>query len=137
MCFRLILWRVVFLVYAVVNTSYGKDARRVSSHPGTPSRAYFSLDDYFALELASPERHEYWYGAILCMSGGTDEHGVITSNIHGELFSRLKGTNCWARTENTAVKNPLPPRLDWPLFVYPDASVVCEPRRRFQNRRHR
>lgn len=101
----------------------------MSTRFGSSAGNYFSLEEYFKLELESPIRHEYWYGEIVCMSGGTDEHGAISSNIHGELYARLKGSNCQARTENTAVKNPLPPRLDWPLLVYPDASVVCEPRR--------
>ncbi len=90
---------------------------------------FYSLDEYFAVELNSTLRHEYWDGQIVCMSGGTNEHGRIVANVHGELYAQLKNGSCQARTENTAVKNPLVPRPDWPPYVYPDASVICGPER--------
>jgi Uma2 family endonuclease len=89
---------------------------------------FYSLEEYFALELASDKPHEYWFGQILCMAGGSDAHARISSRLHGECYGQLKGTNCEARTENAAVRNPLiRPRNDWPPFLYPDASIVCGP----------
>jgi len=46
---------------------------------------FYSLDEYFAIEHAGDARYEYWDGEIICMSGGTREHGRIGSNVHFQL----------------------------------------------------
>ena len=80
----------------------------------------FTLEEYFALEQASEKRFEYWDGEIVCMSGGTKQHSIITSNAHREISNKLKGTKCRAFTEGTPILTPsLPP------FRYADVSVVC------------
>ena len=85
-----------------------------------PHRPYYTLEEYFLLEKGSERRFEYWEGEIVCMSGGTKQHAIITSNIHGELSARLKGSKCRAFTDGTPVTTPaLPP------YRYPDVSVVC------------
>ncbi len=87
---------------------------------------FYSIEEFFALELASDKRHEYWNGQILCMAGGSDAHARIAARVHGECYAQLRGTDCESRTENAAIRNSLiRPRRDWPPYVYPDASVVC------------
>lgn len=85
----------------------------------------YTLEEYLALESASDRRHEFWYGEIFAMSGGSKEHARIATNVVGECYRQLLDTPCRPITENGAVKNTLAPRPDWPSFVYPDASVVC------------
>ena len=81
---------------------------------------YYTLDEYFALEKVGDARYEYWNGDIVCMSGGSPEHGQIASNIHGELHGQLKGSRCRAFTSEIAISTPtLPP------YCYPDVSVAC------------
>jgi Uma2 family endonuclease len=83
-------------------------------------RHYYSLEEYFALEKVGEARYEYWDGEIICMSGGTKQHAIITSNIHGELSAKLRGSKCRAFTEGMPILTPsLPP------YRYPDVSVVC------------
>lgn len=83
-------------------------------------RHYYTLEEYFALEKVGNARYEYWDGDIVCMSGGTRQHAIITSNIHRDLSGMLKGSKCRAFTEGTPIKTPsLPP------YRYPDVSVVC------------
>ena len=48
---------------------------------------FYSLDEYFAIEHAGDARYEYWDGEIICMSGGTREHGRIGSNVPFSLDS--------------------------------------------------
>jgi Uma2 family endonuclease len=80
---------------------------------------YFSLDEYFALEQASDARWEYWDGELVCMSGGSKEHSIISSNVLYQLQRQL-GDDCRAFTANLPVKTPtLPP------YRYPDATVAC------------
>lgn len=83
-------------------------------------RHYYSLEEYFALEKAGEARYEYWDGDIVCMSGGTPKHYVLSSNIHLKIGSQLEGKKCQAFTEGIPIKTPkLPP------YRYADMSVVC------------
>lgn len=85
-----------------------------------PRYHYYSLDEYFALEEASDARFEYVDGDVHCMSGGTQQHGVISGNVHFLLASCVRGGVCRAFTADTAIWTPaLPP------YRYPDASVAC------------
>lgn len=81
---------------------------------------YYTLEEYFVVERVGETRFEYWDGEIVCMNGGSLEHGDISSNIHLLLGNHLKGKTCRAYTEGQAIKVPqlLP-------YRYPDASVVC------------
>ena len=83
-------------------------------------RHYYTLEEYFALEKAGEARYEYWDGDIVCMSGGTPKHYILTSNIHLKIGQQLEGKKCQAYTEGIPIKTPkLPP------YRYADASVVC------------
>lgn len=80
---------------------------------------YFSLDEYFALEQASDARWEYWDGEIVCMSGGSKEHAIISGNVFFRLRQQVSD-ECRAFTAELPVKTPtLPP------YRYPDATVAC------------
>jgi Uma2 family endonuclease len=86
------------------------------AHP----RRHFTLDEYFAIERVGDARYEYWDGDIICMSGGTPQHGRLTSSIFRLLSAHLGDGPCDAFTSDQAVSVPkLPP------YRYPDASVVC------------
>ncbi|MGH9825264.1 MAG: Uma2 family endonuclease, partial [Blastocatellia bacterium] len=92
----------------------------MAPNPNEPSRHFYSLDEYFALERAVDARYEYWDGDIFCMSGGSKAHGRIASNVHYRLRTKLEGGPCVAYTGDTAVKTPslLP-------YRYPDVTVGC------------
>ena len=92
----------------------------MATNPIDVPRHYYSLDEYFALERESDARFEYWDGDVVCMSGGSRAHGMISSNVHFALSSALRGGRCRAFTGDMAIWTPaLPP------YRYPDASVVC------------
>jgi Uma2 family endonuclease len=80
----------------------------------------FTLDEYFALERASERRFEYRDGEIVCMSGGSREHGRIASNVHARLAALVRGGDCRVYTADVAVFVP-----SAPPYRYPNASVVC------------
>ena len=83
-------------------------------------RHYYTLEEYFALEKAGEARYEYWDGDIVCMSGGTPKHYILSSNIHLKIGRQLEGKKCQAFTEGIPIKTPkLPP------YRYADMSVVC------------
>ncbi|MEW6737932.1 MAG: Uma2 family endonuclease [Acidobacteriota bacterium] len=80
----------------------------------------YTLEEYFALEKTGDARYEYWNGEIVCMSGGSEDHGQICGNIYYYLRAGLSGRECRVFTGDIAIKTPvLPP------YRYPDVSVVC------------
>lgn len=84
-----------------------------------PQRRY-TLEEYFELDKNSEERYEYCSGEVICMSGGSIEHSVITVNIAGTLRERLKGRPCRVLSSDVRLKVP----KAFP-YRYPDVVVVC------------
>ncbi|MBX3279033.1 MAG: Uma2 family endonuclease [Acidobacteria bacterium] len=86
-----------------------------------PPRHRYTLEEYFALERVGEARYEYWDGEIVCMSGGSRRHYLISDNLHAVLSDLLKGRDCRAFTGSLPIKTPsLPP------YRYPDAGAVCD-----------
>ena len=79
-----------------------------------------SVEEYFALEDASPDRHEYYRGRILAMAGGTYDHGAIGANVIGELRLALKGKACQVVTSDVRLAASTGTH-----YTYTDAMVVC------------
>lgn len=80
----------------------------------------FTVAEYLEMELHAAERHEYHYGEILAMSGGSDTHSFIIANVIREFGNKLKGMPCSVAEGNLRVRNRREAR-----YVYPDASVIC------------
>jgi Uma2 family endonuclease len=91
-----------------------------ATNPKDVPRHYYSLNEYFALEQAGDARFEYWDGDIICMSGGSRAHYLISSNVLFALATGVRGGRCRAFTGDAAIRTPaLPP------YRYPNASVAC------------
>src|SRR5262245_23492656 len=88
-----------------------------------PQQHHWTIEEYYALERGSDRRYEYWEGEIVCMSGGSREHGILSANLHGLLYNVIRNNGCRTFTEGQAVKAPLPA----PGYVYPDVSASCGP----------
>jgi Uma2 family endonuclease len=86
-----------------------------------PEKRY-TVQEYLALEEAATQKHEYDNGEILAMSGGSYQHSQITTNLIGELRSRLRGKPCQQLESNMRVR-----ARERGKYVYPDVSVVCGP----------
>jgi Uma2 family endonuclease len=91
-----------------------------ATNPKDAPRHYYSLEEYFALEQASDARFEYWEGEIICMSGGSRAHYLISGNAHIALGVALRGGRRRAFTGDAAIWTPT-----MPPYRYPDASAVC------------
>lgn len=79
-----------------------------------------TAEEYLAREAASAERHEYYNGALLAMTGGSRRHNQIAGNAYLHLRQHLRGKPCqvgmadlklWVAKANT--------------YFYPDVLVVC------------
>jgi Uma2 family endonuclease len=84
-----------------------------------PQRRY-TLEEYFALELASEEKYEYFDGEIFNMSGASLDHEQIVANIIFALRERLRGRPCRVLPSNTRVIVP-----SQPPYRYPDLTALC------------
>lgn len=89
-----------------------------------PAIAYgkqkLTIEEYLLFEKASNQKHEYYKGEIFAMSGASNRHNWIFTNLFGSLVNKLKGSPC----------KPFGPDmrmhiLQNTLFTYPDISIYC------------
>lgn len=78
-----------------------------------------SVTEYLELDRASEIRHEYYFGEVIAMSGGTHNHSLISSNILREAGNSLKGSPCYALNPDMRTKTATG------VYAYPDVTVVC------------
>jgi Uma2 family endonuclease len=79
-----------------------------------------SEEEFFRLLERSAHKYEYWDGFAVAMAGAQPEHVRIETNLIGELFGRLRGTDCLPLVSNQAVR-----LAGASGYVFPDATVVC------------
>ena len=91
------------------------------SMPAVAARTLtFAPDEYVAWEAGQLERHEYHFGEVFPMPGGTFEHARLIMALGAALVSALRGSDCLVLSE--AMRVEVLPDLQ---FVYPDVTVVC------------
>lgn len=82
-------------------------------------------EEYFIWEEQQLLRHEYLSGRVYAMSGGTQNHGRIASNIIFILKGHLRGSGCQVGNSDCRVNI-----FETQDYVYPDVSVTCDDRDR-------
>lgn len=84
-----------------------------------PKKRY-TLDEYLDIDASSEERFEFFDGEIFSMSGVSDAHDRIESNLHVSLTFALRGKSCRVFLANMRLKVPavVP-------YRYADASALC------------
>lgn len=87
----------------------------------TQPRRRYTLEEYFALELASEEKYEYFDGEIYAMSGGSRDHEQIIGNFLVALRTELRGQSCRVYPSNLRVNVP-----SQPPYRYPDLTALCD-----------
>ena len=87
----------------------------------TPPR--MTVAEYLAFEaVGRPERHEFRHGELIAMAGAAENHVLVNVNLIRRLSDRLDGSDCRVYTSDMKVQVDPVGR-----FVYPDATVACEP----------
>jgi Uma2 family endonuclease len=81
-----------------------------------------SIEEYLQFEKASNEKHEYYQGEIFAMSGASNSHNWIFTNLFVGMANKLKGSPC--RPYGTDMRMHIPENT---LFAYPDISIYCGP----------
>jgi Uma2 family endonuclease len=82
-------------------------------------------EEYFVWEEKQLLRHEYLNGELYAMSGGTQNHGRIASNIIFIVKGHLRGGGCQVGNSDCRVNI-----VETKDYVYPDVSVTCDERDR-------
>jgi len=83
-------------------------------------KAYYTREEYLALEEKAEYKSEYYNGEIFAMTGGSRNHSVICVNLTRRVAELLDNKDCLAFDSNM--------KLDIPKannFVYPDLMVIC------------
>lgn len=84
-----------------------------------PSK-HLSAEEFLEFESQSNSKHEYIAGDVFAMSGGTQIHSLISTNISATLKDKIKGSGCRAHGSELLV------RVDaTDSFYYPDAMIDC------------
>lgn len=81
-----------------------------------------TVEEYLAAEEKAEVRHEYIDGQVFAMTGATDAHNVICSNLLALFHSFLRGSGCRAYINDMKVRVETSN-----CFYYPDIMVTCEP----------
>ncbi len=84
--------------------------------------SYMSVEEYLAFDRAADYKHEYIDGHVYAMAGGTRDHGLLGAVLITTVGQRLRGTDCRIYSSDMRVQ------VAATRFVYPDASVGCDPR---------
>ena len=79
-----------------------------------------TVDEYLGAEDGAEVRHEYVYGEIFALAGGSVSHSVIGANVVRLLGNAASGGSCRVYSSDMKL------RVEERLFYYPDAMVVCE-----------
>lgn len=78
------------------------------------------VEDYLNGENSSETRHEFIYGEVFAMSGASDRHNRIATNIGYRIDRHLENSRCETFIENLKLK------ADMQTFYYPDVMVACD-----------
>ncbi|WP_139924581.1 Uma2 family endonuclease [Hymenobacter sp. DG01] len=81
---------------------------------------HYTVEEYFALEEASEERHLFYRGEVFAMSGGVGAHNLTVLNCVMSLRNSLRGRGCRVYAENIRLAV-----LQGELYTYPDVMVTC------------
>ena len=87
--------------------------------PATAARTLtFTPDEYIAWEPSQEVRHEYHFGEVFPMSGGTSAHAELIVSLTAALYDALRGSECRVRSEAMRVQ------VSDDQYVYPDLTVT-------------
>ncbi len=89
----------------------------------------YTEEEYFEIERTSLGRWEYVHGEIRLMSGGTTDHGDISSNLVRLLGNALVPRGCHVYGSDVKV------HTGNGVNTFPDVSVICGPNRYYLGKR--
>jgi Uma2 family endonuclease len=86
----------------------------------TQPKTFLSPEEYLELERRAERKSEYFQGEMFAMAGASRRHGLIVTNLVGELRQQLKQKACEVYASDLRLR--VTPTC---LYTYPDVMVVC------------
>jgi Uma2 family endonuclease len=86
------------------------------------SKQKLSAAEYLVNERAAERKSEFLHGEVFAMAGASREHNRIKENLAGELYGRLKGSQCQTFSSDQRVLIEATG-----LYTYPDIVILCGP----------
>ena len=83
------------------------------------ARKTWTIDEFLAWEEEQPGRHEFFYGRVRSMVGGTLNHSRFAMNVAVQLTARTKAS-CSVFVEGVKVQTSS-------AIAYPDVVAFCGP----------
>jgi Uma2 family endonuclease len=77
--------------------------------------------EYLEQERRAEYKSEYFQGEAFAMAGASRRHGLIVTNLVGQLWQQLKGKPCQVYSGDLRLR--VTPAG---LYTYPDVMVVCD-----------
>ncbi len=84
-------------------------------------KTHYSFEEWIELDEVSPVRHEYYFGEVFAMAGGTTVNNLICGNIYTSLRPFARKTDC--RVFFADVKLELVAKK---YYAYPDIIYTCD-----------
>lgn len=81
-----------------------------------------AIEDYLEEEKSSFERHEYLAGHVYAMTGGSQNHNLVTINCIVTLRQCLQDSACQVFATDMKVFI-----ASLETFYYPDLAITCQP----------
>jgi Uma2 family endonuclease len=85
-------------------------------------RRPLAREDFFLWAERQEEKYEFDGFQPVAMTAGTNNHGIICRNLHGQLYNLLRGRPC--QSMNSAGGGVA---TTGNKVRYPDATVTCSP----------
>jgi Uma2 family endonuclease len=83
-------------------------------------RPYLTETDYLERERVSTMKHEYYAGEVFAMSGASEAHNLIASNVNASLYAQIRGRGCRIYPSDMRIKI-----IKTGLYTYPDITIIC------------
>ena len=83
-------------------------------------RPYLTETEYLDRERVSTSKHEYYAGEIFAMSGASEAHNLIASNVNASIYAQIRGRGCRIYPSDMRIKI-----VKTGLYTYPDITIVC------------
>lgn len=79
-----------------------------------------SETEYLLFERSSENKHEYVNGEIYAMSGASEHHNIIVSNLIAGIHPQLRKPPCRIYPSDMRVLTPFSR-----TYSYPDVTIIC------------
>ena len=85
-------------------------------------KLHIPVAEYFARDLHTDEKLEYYAGTIVAQAGATGRHNLIVGNLIGHLYAQVRRHGCHLFPSDMRVQ-----AIDQAIYTYPDITIVCDP----------